>query len=845
MKNRVEFERALLDRLVKSLRPDFAAVVCGPEESVVFSLESGADRKPNPRIVERVLESKKPVSEATERRGSLAVPYLDESDNVEGVMYIEVDAPRRLKKIDLAILERLREQIEARLKAPQRKGSSRESEAGAQKVTEATLDIILRVIKPPRAVVVAMVEGKLKALDARVPGGEKFSAKRSLDFGLLKSLMERGEPTHLADALAPETLEFLSLSEVRGESRSVACTPLRNEKNEVRGLVFLDSPSEVGLFDGTELAILERLARSLESELAWVLNEDGEFLHEPAEDPEGEYRSKFGGDTIDATELYPIAQLLALSEDYSETKVVPEPAVEPESLSIELEREEESDWTDFESDWPEFETANNESATERESDSMEVVTLEREMETTEDVVQAVLPDEESEEPTFLTEEGPLGREALLPRDESSGELDAPGVLFEGLPPEEGERRDPLLEEELSEEDESPTALFENELSELDEAPSAHEVDGLPEEEVPIALLEDELQQEEEVPSALLEDGLPEEEEASSGFPLDDSSEDDEAPDVLFENEFFEEGEAPEPLWASESSEEDQDQAALLEVESSEEDDEQDALYEEEFSEGDQSEDEDTGLPALEELFTLSDEPSFFLEQPAPDPPREFRPDQVRPLSTDSAEALFEAAEVPLDVDDMSAKIEEAKASFASEPEVLSELMTSAKRPAPKKALSDDDILHSLLKEDEDPELEDSPGRGKPEAKRRGTGEKKPSFVKRAWRFFWPFGKKDGGYLTPVTICGEILLDGNVTNDSPIEVVLFFPDHNMRVTLQLLDEETEYFFSGNFGGEEPPRVSLRAQKKGYFPTKISRIKLHHSEDGFHAELNPIELLSREI
>ena len=242
MKNRVEFERALLDRLVKSLRPDFAAVVCGPEESVVFSLESGAGRKPNPRIVERVLESKKPVSEATERRGSLAVPYLDESDNVEGVMYIEVDAPRRLKKIDLAILERLREQIEARLKAPQRKGSLRESEAGAQKVTEATLDIILRVIKPPRAVVVAMVEGKLKALDARVPGGEKFSAKRSLDFGLLKSLMERGEPTHLSDALAPETLELLSLPEVRGDSRSVACTPLRNEKNEVRGLVFLDSP---------------------------------------------------------------------------------------------------------------------------------------------------------------------------------------------------------------------------------------------------------------------------------------------------------------------------------------------------------------------------------------------------------------------------------------------------------------------------------------------------------------------------------------------------------------------------------------------------------------------------
>ena len=63
MKNRVEFEKALLDRVVKSLRPDFAAVVCGPEESLTFSADPGqTNRKPDPGIVERVLESGRKLS---------------------------------------------------------------------------------------------------------------------------------------------------------------------------------------------------------------------------------------------------------------------------------------------------------------------------------------------------------------------------------------------------------------------------------------------------------------------------------------------------------------------------------------------------------------------------------------------------------------------------------------------------------------------------------------------------------------------------------------------------------------------------------------------------------------
>ena len=861
VKNKVEFEKALLERLVKSLRPDFAAVVCGPDDALIYSLESEqTTRKPDPGIVERVLETKEPAAESTERHGRLAVPYLDESDNVKGVMYIEVDSPRRLKKIDLAILERLREQIEARLKNSQRRGSSRESEAGAQKVTEATLDITFKVLKPPRAVVVAMVEGKLKALDARVRGGEKFSAKRSLDFRLLKSLMERGEPTHLTDALAPETLELLNLSEVRGESRSVVCSPLRNSENEVRGLVFLDSISEVGLFDGSELTILERLAHSLESELAWVLNEDGEFLHEPAEDPAGEYRSKFGGDTIDAAELYPISQLLALSEEYGEPTTESEAVEEPESISIELEREEPTEWSGFESDWPEFEAVNSwqdEPAAEHESDSMEVVTLERELETTEDVMSAVPAEVSSEEDEPPGDPSEDSSEKRVEPDVPPEELDAPGVLFEDVSFVEDEQPIPS-EDELSEEDEEPVVLLEDESSQEGEEPSLLlEDESSQEDEEPSVLLEDESSEDGEEPGVILEEQSVDEDEEPGVVLEKESSDEDEEPGVLVEEEFSTEEVAFEEL--SEDQDGDEDEAAS----------EDEPLEEEEASEG-RHEEEPTDLPeedgyhvpALEDVFALSDEPSFSLEPPETHP--DFGAEEPRPLPTDPPDVLFQSRKISADAAEMSSKLEEAKASLTSEPEVLSDLMSSAKPLAPKKALPDDDILRSLLKEEppeneeseekvqeplpeeeQNPEQETFSEPARPRKKRGGSEKKKPSFIKRAWKFFWPFGGKGGTFLTPVTISGEIFLDGKVENDSPVEVILFFPDQDMRVTLQLTDEESEYFFSGNFSGDEPPRVSLRVQKKGYFPTKIPRIKLHSSEEGFHAEINPIELLSRDF
>ena len=272
------------------------------------------------------------------------------------------------------------------------------------------------------------------------------------------------------------------------------------------------------------------------------------------------------------------------------------------------------------------------------------------------------------------------------------------------------------------------------------------------------------------------------------------------------------------------------------------------------------------------------EPAFPTEfEPEPevnlDPVEEAHPEPqpaIEVTEADSAESLFASPEVPQSVEEISSKLGKLKEE-PSQPDILQNLLKSESPLQKKKPLPDDDILKSLLKPnpprtqtqqsepekapaaDIDPDDEEpydfpseetvsrAPQSGSTDPTRKAS---KPSFIKRAWKFFWPFGGDENNYLTPVTISGEVFIEGEDANSTdPVEVILFFPSQNMRVVLQLKDQETQYFYSGNFAGNEPPLVSVRVQKKGYFPAKISRVKLLASEDGFKAELNPIELLSR--
>ena len=168
MKSSGKFERALLKRMVQALQPDFAAVVCGPGDAVVFAAEPAEQkRKPNPKVVGRVVESGEPFSESNKELGILAVPYLDGGGAVDGVMYLEVKAPRRLKNIDYAILQKLRKQIEERTNHQKRPQPAGQSLDKAKKSARATLDIILRVLKPERASIFARHDGNLTSLAAQ------------------------------------------------------------------------------------------------------------------------------------------------------------------------------------------------------------------------------------------------------------------------------------------------------------------------------------------------------------------------------------------------------------------------------------------------------------------------------------------------------------------------------------------------------------------------------------------------------------------------------------------------------------------------------------------------------
>lgn len=901
MKSSGEFEQALLKRMVQALQPDFAAVVCGPGDSIVFAADPGQrSRNPNPSVVGKVLESGEPASESTPEKGTLAVPYLDSNNSVQGVMYIEVNPPRRLKNIDLAILQRLREKVEQRHKGKSDTPKDGQTVESAQKAASATLDIVLRVLKPPRASIFAWVEGQLKPLAAQEMGGESFAPAISIEPALIESLLRQGRSTFLTDAQSDVEWESLGLTSPPGQSRSAACCMLRDEAKRPRGLVFLDCVENPGLFDGSELLILERLAGSLEKEISWLLNNHDDIddvsaaitsddsqevaTPEPEADsepePESEPETKRDSEPeSEPSQPQPSAPVISPGpspdEDYfdypdedlenlldvvgeffsktddqkqsQEAQPIDFPGF-PRDLPYKPGPGESLSFTDIALSDPQslFPGEPDGSETFSDTGDSDVVTLERENEPEPEPESAPEPEPEPEEHSELQYVDPVQEttEDILP----PVDID-PEMLERDRKKLAQTTTDSTIEVSL----EAAMALRQAMQSGDDPPESDISLPGDP------APTPDEL-----VASLTVADLEPDD---SLTFTADDSAEAAEDPSDESQPTFL----PDEPVLASI---EDLPFVADEEISSIDqldfEPDDPLANIGQEMKEpvqpveGDSEAEADPPADSQkeEEAEPISQAESEPSEEPADEP-------QDTPIEvTDSAEALFESPEVPQTISELSSKLDELK-DAEPEPDVLNNLLESKSPLKEKKKLPDDDILRSLLAtpdESEDQNKADSEtadtvasesdnGESPPlpsieqpspiaSSSNRTESQPKHSFLKRAWKFFWPFGANDGTYLTPVTISGEVLVDSaGAQNDKPIEVILFFPASRMKVVLQLEGRETHYFFSGNFTGQDPPEVSIRVQKDGYFPAKISRIKLFESEDGFKAELNPIELLSQ--
>ena len=933
MKSSGKFERALLKRMVQALQPDFAAVVCGPGDAVVFAAEPAEQkRKPNPKVVGRVVESGEPFSESNKELGILAVPYLDGGGAVDGVMYLEVKAPRRLKNIDYAILQKLRKQIEERTNHQKRPQPAGQSLDKAKKSARATLDIILRVLKPERASIFARHDGNLTSLAAQRQKGEPFTPAPGITNVMLESLIGLKRASFLQDAQAEEEWRELGIEQPPpGESRSVACCPLKASNGSVQGLILLDSPTTPNLFDGSELLILERLAGSLENELAWLLSIDGPNEATDAESTLPSLESMEPESVPEpiefsepATEIEPATQLEPDTEQALDSEPTSPPSGEP-VLELERELEASPQPNEFE-DYPDDDleslldvvgsyftkadqekkeaealqaektekafaipetppyqpdsgdslsfseiAANdpqslfpNDDASEtaaQESDDSDVITVERELEEEISSLEALLDTTEDLIPPVDIDEDMLARDREALEEMTSDStievtLEAAIALRDAMRKEKEELNSPSDEEsEESLEEVKPAGMS-------FEPPDRHqEVSSWGEDRTPTP--------EELIASLTPADLEPEEfEDGEQMVP--------QADDTLF-GDF----ETDDPLADFPEMEPSLQVESLAQLEPDLESVSPSSVQPAPHNHEDVDPETNMETATAPELKPTL--PTESLVEPEPvaephsldpgvgsrsdeEPSREIEP-EFESSEADSAEALFLSPDLPHSVQDISAKLGKLKEE-PSEPDILQNLLKSESPLQKKKPLPDDDILKSLLKPDPPqapskpdesstaaPELEEEDSYDFPSeetvARAPQTGstdpgrkKSKPSFIKRAWKFFWPFQGDDTTYLTPVTISGEVFVEGEDLNShDPVEVILFFPSQNMRVVLQLKDQETQYFYSGNFAGDEPPLVSVRVQKKGYFPAKISRVKLFASEDGFKAELNPIELLSR--
>ena len=270
-----DLEAALLLRIVALIQPSAAAILAAPHfgTNVSHGMDDG-NLEANRKLVDQVVSTASPVSETDSGIGMLGVPFLGLEGDVAGIMYIEVQSPRRLKNRDLAILQSLRRQIEEQfeLNPPQEKAEIDESNLEpANKSARSTLSMLCRVLKPEKAAVIVEVEGIRMTLATHNLPHENVLSQTAVSGPLIDEIWNQGHPLIIKDALNESVYQDLDGVTHFG-IRSVCACPLKDSDGLQKGLVYLDRRETGTPFQVPDLSILGRLTRYLENDLAWLLD---------------------------------------------------------------------------------------------------------------------------------------------------------------------------------------------------------------------------------------------------------------------------------------------------------------------------------------------------------------------------------------------------------------------------------------------------------------------------------------------------------------------------------------------------------------------------------------------
>ncbi|MGE0492059.1 MAG: GAF domain-containing protein [Vulcanimicrobiota bacterium] len=211
----------------------------------------------------------------------MCVPLLDWGQGVEALFYAQSASGRFFQQREMDWLDALASKAREKLWGPEPPEPA-EGDTPGRSLTDAAqevLDTVVEVLSPERAAIFFQEppNEELAVLASHQLPRENFLTEAPVSFALLESLWEKGEPVNIVDAQQHELADLEGIKE--HGIRSVAACPLFDQENKVRGLLYLDSCQEAGLFRSRELNLLRQLGEKLANEWPAAL-----AVHKPSEE---------------------------------------------------------------------------------------------------------------------------------------------------------------------------------------------------------------------------------------------------------------------------------------------------------------------------------------------------------------------------------------------------------------------------------------------------------------------------------------------------------------------------------------------------------------------------------